>query len=159
MYLKFDIKRVRMANYALPTQLAKIAGIKRGIGLLRWRIPEQIRNKRDIGSRVNLLYRQLAEIETEINRIYEVTNQSLYQYANMEEKNTKMAITPKGLRVLLIGLIVMIAGYLLMAGGASEDPNVFNYEMFNFRRMVAAPVVIICGIVIEVVAIMKVFKE
>ena len=78
---------------------------------------------------------------------------------NMEEKNTKMAITPKGLRVLLIGLIVMIAGYLLMAGGASEDPNVFNYEMFNFRRKVAAPVVIICGIVIEVVAIMKVFKE
>jgi hypothetical protein len=78
---------------------------------------------------------------------------------NMEEKNTKIAITPKGLRVLLIGLIVMIAGYLLMAGGASEDPNVFNYEMFNFRRMVAAPVVIICGIVIEVVAIMKVFKE
>ena len=78
---------------------------------------------------------------------------------NMEEKNTKMAITPKGLRVLLIGLIVMIAGYLLMAGGASEDPNVFNYEMFNFRRMVAAPVVIICGIVIEVIAIMKVFKE
>lgn len=77
----------------------------------------------------------------------------------MEEKNTKMAITPKGLRVLLIGLIVMIAGYLLMAGGASEDPKVFNYEMFNFRRMVAAPVVIICGIVIEVVAIMKVFKE
>ena len=75
----------------------------------------------------------------------------------MEEKDTKMAITPKGLRVLLIGLIVMIAGYLLMAGGASEDPNVFNYEMFNFRRMVAAPVVIICGIVIEVVAIMKVF--
>lgn len=88
MYLKFDIKRVRMANYALPTQLAKIAGIKRGIGLLRWRIPEQIRNKRDIERRVNLLYRQLAEIETEINRIYEVTNQSLYQYANMEEKNT-----------------------------------------------------------------------
>ena len=77
----------------------------------------------------------------------------------MEEKNTKMAITPKGLRVLLIGRIVMLAGYLLMAGGASEDPNVFIYEMFNFRRMVAAPVVIICGIVIEVVAIMKVFKE
>ena len=70
-----------------------------------------------------------------------------------------MAITPKGLRLLLIGLIVMVAGYLLMAGGASDDPNVFNYEMFNFRRMVAAPVVIICGIVIEVVAIMKVFKE
>ena len=70
-----------------------------------------------------------------------------------------MAITPNGLKLLLIGVIVMIAGYVLMMGGASEDPNVFNYEMFDFQRMVAAPVVIICGIVIEVVAIMKKFKE
>lgn len=77
----------------------------------------------------------------------------------MEDKNTKMAITPNGLKLLLIGVIVMIAGYVLMMGGASEDPNVFNYEMFDFQRMVAAPVVIICGIVIEVVAIMKKFKE
>ena len=77
----------------------------------------------------------------------------------MEEKNTKMAIKPIGLKLLLIGLIVMVAGYLLMMGGSSEDPNVFNYDMFNFQRMVAAPIVIICGIVVEVVAIMKVFKE
>ena len=77
----------------------------------------------------------------------------------MEEKNTKMAITPKGLKLLLVGLIVMIAGYLLMMGGSSEDPNIFNYDMFDFQRMVAAPVVIICGIIVEVVAIMKVFKE
>ena len=77
----------------------------------------------------------------------------------MNEKNTKMAITPKGLRFLLIGFIMMVAGYLLMMGGGSEDPNIFNYEMFDFQRMVAAPVVIICGIIIEVVAIMKVFKE
>ena len=77
----------------------------------------------------------------------------------MEEKNTKMAITPRGLKLLLIGLIVMVAGYLLMMGGSSEDPDVFNYDMFNFQRMVAAPIVIICGLVVEVVAIMKVFKE
>ena len=70
-----------------------------------------------------------------------------------------MAITPRGLKLLLIGLIVMVAGYLLMMGGSSEDPDVFNYDMFNFQRMVAAPIVIICGIVVEVVAIMKVFKE
>lgn len=75
------------------------------------------------------------------------------------EKNTKMAITPKGLKLLLVGLIVMVAGYLLMMGGSSENPNIFNYDMFDFQRMVAAPVVIICGIIIEVVAIMKVFKE
>jgi hypothetical protein len=75
------------------------------------------------------------------------------------ENNTKMAITPKGLRYLLVGLIVMISGYVLMMGGGSDDPEVFNYAMFDFRRMVAAPIVIILGIVIEIVAIMGVFKS
>ena len=69
-----------------------------------------------------------------------------------------MAMTPKGLRYLLVGLIVMISGYMLMCGGGSEDPEVFNYAMFDFRRMVAAPLVIILGIVIEIVAIMGLFK-
>lgn len=77
----------------------------------------------------------------------------------MEEKNTKMPITPKGLRYLLMGLIVMVSGYILMSGGGSDDPEVFNYAMFDFRRMVVAPVVIILGIVIEVVAIMRVSKQ
>lgn len=75
------------------------------------------------------------------------------------EKNTKMPITLRGLKLLLIGLIVMVSGYILMTGGGSDDPQVFNYAMFDFRRMVAAPVVIILGIVIEIVAIMKVFKD
>ena len=77
----------------------------------------------------------------------------------MEQNNTKMPITPRGLKLLLVGLIVMISGYILMMGGGSDDPRVFNYAMFDFRRMVAAPVVIILGIVIEVVSIMKIFKK
>ena len=70
-----------------------------------------------------------------------------------------MAITPKGLRMLLAGLIVMVSGYILMTGGGSDDPEVFNYAMFDFRRLVAAPLVILMGIVIEIVAIMKVFDK
>ena len=52
----------------------------------------------------------------------------------------------------------MISGYILMIGGGSDDPAVFNYAMFDFQRLVAAPIVILCGIIIEIVAIMKVFK-
>lgn len=79
----------------------------------------------------------------------------------MEENkdNGKMAITPRGLKYLLAGLLVMVSGYVLMTGGGSKDPAVFNYAMFDFRRLVAAPIVILCGIVIEVVAIMKVFRN
>lgn len=75
------------------------------------------------------------------------------------ETKEKMPITPKGLKYLLTGLLVMVSGYILMSGGGSDDPQVFNYAMFDFRRMVAAPIVIILGIVIEVVAIMGVFKS
>ena len=71
----------------------------------------------------------------------------------------KMAITPKGLRMMIAGVLVMVAGYILLSGGGSKDPQVFNYAMFDFRRLVAAPVVIIAGIVVEVVAIMGVFKN
>lgn len=76
----------------------------------------------------------------------------------MSENNVKMPITSKGLKFLLIGLIVMVAGYILMAGGESENPKVFSYAIFDFRRLVAAPIVIICGIIIEIVAIMGIFK-
>jgi hypothetical protein len=73
--------------------------------------------------------------------------------------NEKMPITPKGLKYLLVGLLVMVSGYILMSGGGSDDPQVFNYAMFDFRRLVVAPIVIILGIVIEIVAIMGVFKS
>lgn len=73
--------------------------------------------------------------------------------------NKKMAMTPQGMKYLLIGMIVMISGYILMIGGGSKDPSVFNYAMFDFRRLFAAPIVILCGIIIEIISIMKVFKN
>ena len=75
------------------------------------------------------------------------------------EENKKMAITQRGLKLLLVGLIVMVSGYILMTGGGSDDPEVFNYAMFDFRRMVAAPIVRILGIVSEIVAIMNVVRS
>lgn len=55
-----------------------------------------------------------------------------------------------------IGLIMIIVGYLLMAGGKSEDPNVFNYdEIYSFRRITLAPIMVLGGFVVEIIAIMK----
>lgn len=67
----------------------------------------------------------------------------------------KMAMTPKGLRLLIVGLLVMVAGIILLSGGGVKDPQVFNYSMFDFRRLVAAPIVMVAGIVVMVVAIMR----
>ena len=70
-----------------------------------------------------------------------------------------MPMSRKGLRLLLAGLVVMVAGYILMMGGMSPDPNVFNYDMFDWRRLVAAPLVIIAGIIVEIIAIMGKFED
>lgn len=73
--------------------------------------------------------------------------------------DNNFALTKKGLRLLLAGLLVMVAGYILMIGGGSKDPAVFNPAMFDFRRLVAAPLVILCGVIVEVVAIMGCFRD
>ena len=74
-------------------------------------------------------------------------------------KADKMATNAKGIRLMIAGLLVMVAGFLLLSGGGSSDPQVFNYDMFDWRRLVAAPIVIIAGIVVELIAIMGRFKE
>jgi len=71
----------------------------------------------------------------------------------------KMPMSKKSIKLLIAGLIVMVAGYILMTGGGVKDPEVFNYAMFDFRRLVAAPVVIVAGIVVVIVAIMRKPKE
>lgn len=66
----------------------------------------------------------------------------------------KLAITPKGFRLMIAGAVTMAAGFILMIGGGSSDPQVFNYAMFNFTRTVAAPVVIVAGVVVVAIGIM-----
>ena len=70
-----------------------------------------------------------------------------------------MAMTPRGLWMLVIGFVVMAVGYIIMTGGGSDDPAVFNDAMFDFRRLVLAPLVILAGIGLEIFAIMKIWKK
>lgn len=71
----------------------------------------------------------------------------------------KMSVSAKGLRLMLAGVLVMVAGLLLLSGGGMKDPQVFNYDMFDFRRLVAAPIVILAGIAVIAVSILGEFKE
>lgn len=56
--------------------------------------------------------------------------------------------------MMLAGILLIIFGYILMAGGGSTDPEVFNPEIFSARRIVVAPIIILAGLLIEVYAIM-----
>lgn len=69
------------------------------------------------------------------------------------------SVSKRGVRNVLIGLIMMIAGFILMMGGGSADPNVFDTQMFSVTRTVVAPVVILLGITVIIIGIMKKPKE
>ena len=62
-------------------------------------------------------------------------------------------------QLLILGLIVIAVGFLLMIGGGSDDPNVFSEDIFSFRRMTLAPILILAGYIIEIYAIMKKPKD
>ncbi len=55
---------------------------------------------------------------------------------------------------MFIGLAVIALGFILMAGGGSDDPNVFNEEIYSFRRIRLAPTMVLIGFAIEVYAIL-----
>ena len=58
-------------------------------------------------------------------------------------------------KLLAIGLAIIILGFVLMAGGGSEDPNVFDESIYDFRHITLAPIVVLIGFGFEVYAIMK----
>lgn len=63
-----------------------------------------------------------------------------------ENKSEEMVFSWANYKWMLIGVVVLIVGFVLMAGGGSADPEVFNYEeIFSWRRIVLAPIVVLAG--------------
>ncbi|RLD34256.1 MAG: DUF3098 domain-containing protein [Bacteroidetes bacterium] len=70
------------------------------------------------------------------------------------EEKKQFAFSKKNYILLITGLVLIAIGFLLMIGGKSEDPQVFNYAIFNFQRITMAPIIILAGFVVEIYAIM-----
>jgi len=69
------------------------------------------------------------------------------------------AFSKENYKLLIIGLVIIVVGFLLMVGGNAESPEHFNPEIFSFRRITLAPVVTLAGFAFVVYAIMKKPKE
>ena len=76
-----------------------------------------------------------------------------------EEVNKTFLFGKKNYVLMLIGLAVIGLGFMLMAGGGSEDPQVFNEEIYNFRRIRLAPTLVLLGLGIEIYAILAKSKK
>lgn len=74
----------------------------------------------------------------------------------IEEKNkSEFLFGKENYKILIIGLVVIALGFILMSGGANEDPNVFNEEVYSFRRIRLAPTVVLIGFGITIYSILK----
>ena len=72
-----------------------------------------------------------------------------------EQKNVEFALEKSNYILMGIGLLIIVLGLILMIGGRSDDPKVFNESMFSFQRITLAPLLILGGLVFEFYAIMK----
>lgn len=77
----------------------------------------------------------------------------------MKKSQKKVLFTRENYILVAVGLIVIMLGFLLMSGGNNEDVTVFNPDIFSSRRVFWAPLVVILGFVVEIVAIFYTPKE
>ncbi len=79
-------------------------------------------------------------------------------FNNLSDKNdNNMPLTMKNYALIAIGAVIIIIGFILMAGGTAASPEQFNEDIFSFRRITLAPIVVIAGFAFEIYAILKRF--
>ena len=72
-----------------------------------------------------------------------------------ESKGNNFAFSATNYKWLGVGVSLLVIGYILMSGGGSDDPDVFSYEIFSFRRITLSPIVILAGYGTILYAILK----
>ena len=75
--------------------------------------------------------------------------------AKKDIKEPGFALPKENYKLMAIGFAIIVLGFILVAGGGSDDPEVFSTDIFNFRRLTIAPLVLLFGFVFEIYAIMK----
>ena len=73
--------------------------------------------------------------------------------AETVEEKKKLPFTKMNYILVIAGVLLIALGMILMIGGGSSDPDVFNEKMFNFQRLTLSPILILLGFVVEIVAI------
>jgi hypothetical protein len=66
----------------------------------------------------------------------------------------KILFGKKNYIILFLSLAIIVIGFFLMSGGGSEDPNIFNPEIFNFRRIKLAPTLVVFGFILAIFSIL-----
>jgi hypothetical protein len=85
-------------------------------------------------------------------------NNIVAEFSKIKDKNDdKMALTMRNYVLILIGIVLIIVGFVLMSGGTKATPEEFSYDIYSWRRITLAPILVIAGFAFEIYAILKRF--
>ena len=80
------------------------------------------------------------------------------KFNTIKDKNDdKMPLTMRNYILMLIGVAVIVVGFILMSGGTKATPDVFSYDIYSWRRITLAPILVVAGFAFEIYAILKRF--
>ena len=79
-------------------------------------------------------------------------------FSKVEDKNDEeMPLTMRNYVLMIVGAVVIVLGFVLMAGGTVATPEEFSYDIFSWRRITLAPILVVAGFAFEIYAILKRF--
>ncbi len=76
------------------------------------------------------------------------------QNKNQNKESGEFLFGKRNYTIMIAGIIIILVGFILMTGGGSDDPNIFNEDIYNFRRIRLAPTIVLIGLAVEIYAIM-----
>ena len=80
------------------------------------------------------------------------------KFNNVGNKNDgAMPLTMRNYVLMIVGAVVIVLGFVLMAGGTVATPEEFSYDIFSWRRITLAPILVVAGFAFEIYAILKRF--
>lgn len=82
--IHIDIKKVRNSNYSVPSMVAGLERSDRMLGLLRWRIPEEVQSRRDLGNRLEKAVKDMKRAEEMLTEVYAFTEKVINQYTDVD---------------------------------------------------------------------------
>ncbi len=87
-------------------------------------------------------------------------NSLVARFNNIKDENDgRMPLAMRNYVLLLVGAVIIVIGMVLMSGGGTSTPEEFHYEIFSWRRITLAPILVIFGFAFEIYAILKRFKD
>ena len=85
-------------------------------------------------------------------------NNIVVKFNTVKDKNDdKMPLTMRNYVLMLIGVAVIVVGFVLMSGGTKATPDEFSYDIYSWRRITIAPILVVAGFAFEIYAILKRF--